>query len=229
MDRLDLKKEPHWIELSDDVRFFVKPISIAIMSAAYAEILQHYHESDITPDEALIKCDLIKEIARNAIIKWENVVVPATWQPAEVNDENINAITNVWHLAQDFWDEYISTIVDLEAEGKIIRAMCKWHFSGGIKYCNGCRAQKLKCKKKCPYVKYSPQTQEGHELWDIILRYNIFDKTLYGDTRIDTTKLLDIAKALGYDEAGVLSLAFYAELGVQDAVSRKETSEYQEF
>ena len=110
----------------------------------------------------------------------------------------------------------------------MIRALCKWHFSGGQRYCDGCVARELLCKNKCPYLKHAPQTYEGNELWDIILRYNIFDKTLYGDIRIDTTKLLNITRALGYDEAGVLSLAFYAELGIQDAVSRKYKSEYQE-
>ena len=118
MITLNLRKNPYWIDLPDGVRVFVKPVTTAIMNAAQTEVIKHYHESDIKPDDGQLQCDLTKALARRAITKWENVIIPNTGKPAEANEKNINQLMNVWYLAQDFWNKYATNIFEVEAEGK---------------------------------------------------------------------------------------------------------------
>ena len=60
-------------------------------------------------------------------------------------------------------------------------------------------------------------------MWDLITKYGVLEKVTDEYFQIDITKLLKAAEVLGYGEAGVLSLAHYAEVGLQEGLKESST------
>ena len=126
MLRLNLKTEPYWLNLPAKVKVKVKPISTALMSAAQTMALDKYqelvknNELDVT-NEALRKGTsesvLIKSLAQISIVEWEGVMDAKSDQLAEVNENNINDLMDIWLIAQDFFKKYVSQYEALESEG----------------------------------------------------------------------------------------------------------------
>ena len=115
MIKLNLRKEPYWIDLPENVRVLVKPVTSAIMNASQSEVIKFHREKELSEGE--LQSDLVKALARSSIIKWENVTTSEN-KSAEVNKDNINELMDIWYIAQDFWNKYATNIFELEAEGK---------------------------------------------------------------------------------------------------------------
>ena len=98
MLKLDLKKEPYWLELQAEVRLKVKPLTSAIMHLAQAQAVRAM-------------------LARHAVIAWDNVVVPGTETPAELTPDNVGELMDVWFINQEFGKKYMRQMDLLEAEG----------------------------------------------------------------------------------------------------------------
>ena len=116
MITLNLRKNPYWIDLPDNVRVFVKPVTTAIMNTAQSEVVKNFKDTDAKPNDGQIQSDLIKALARKSIIKWENVSMANTDKPAEPSATNINQVMDIWYLAQDFWNKYATNIFEPETE-----------------------------------------------------------------------------------------------------------------
>ncbi len=126
MLKLNLQKEPYWLDLSSEIRVRVKPLTSALMSAAQNYVIREatrLRESNNLPEDESIKIGLsesllIKALARNAILEWEGVLTADGTKIAQVTDENVSELMDIWFIAQDFWKNYLQPLSLLEQEGK---------------------------------------------------------------------------------------------------------------
>jgi hypothetical protein len=123
MIRLNLKREPYWIDLPANVKLYVRPLSTAIMSAAQSKVIKEVaklKEKDLneTKQLGLTESLLIKALAQIAIIKWKGVLEANNDQVADVTDQNVDDLMDIWFIAQEFWKAYTDSLALLEAEGK---------------------------------------------------------------------------------------------------------------
>ena len=128
MLKLDIKTEPYWIDLPSDVRVKVKPISTAVMSAARALSLADYRlmvdSGELDPNNDAQRKGasdslLIKALARLSIIEWSGVYDAAGEQPAPVNDKTVGDLMELWLVAQEFFNVYVTQLSLLETEGNV--------------------------------------------------------------------------------------------------------------
>jgi hypothetical protein len=138
MLKLDLKKEPYWLELPATVRTLVRPLTTAIMSAAQSAVIKEIIAlreerkkrlaagadvsdlPDVENEEArmgLAEALLIKAVARLAILAWEAVLSQDGESPAPVIPQTVNDLMDIWFIAEDFWKQYTGAYTLLETEG----------------------------------------------------------------------------------------------------------------
>ncbi len=131
MLRLNLKKEPYWLELPAAVRVKVRPLTTAVMSAAQSQVIKQIiamREAcktdptlpDVDDDQTRLSLSeslLIKALARNSIIEWEAVMLPDSDALAPINDQTVNDLMDIWFVAQEYWKQYTSSLSLLDAEG----------------------------------------------------------------------------------------------------------------
>lgn len=131
MLRLNLKKEPYWMQLPASVRVKVRPLTTAVMSAAQSQVIKQIIAlredrknnptlADIDDDQtrlALSESLLIKALARGAIIEWEGVMLPDNDALAPISDQTVDDLMDIWFVAQEFWKQYTSSLALLDAEG----------------------------------------------------------------------------------------------------------------
>jgi hypothetical protein len=138
MLKLNLQKEPYWLELPAQVRVKVRPLSSAVMQVAQNQAVREMLElrkeraarleagTDVTgiPDiddphirNALSETLLINALARQAILEWEGVMLPDSDAPAPVNAQTVADLMDIWFIAQEFWKQYTRSLDLLEIEG----------------------------------------------------------------------------------------------------------------
>lgn len=138
MLKLNLQKEPYWLELPAQVRVKVKPLSSAVMQVAQNQAVREMLElrkeraarlesgADVTgiPDiddshirNALSETLLINALARQAILEWEGVMLPDNDAPAPVNAQTVADLMDIWFIAQEFWKQYTRSLDLLAIEG----------------------------------------------------------------------------------------------------------------
>ena len=113
MIRLDLSREPRWLDLGHGVRLRVGPLTTALMAAA---------RSDPTvtslPEGAsneTIAVAMAKALARLVVEGWEGVG-DADGNPMPVTPEGIDALLDILPLFDAFQLRYVSKGLLLEAE-----------------------------------------------------------------------------------------------------------------
>ena len=140
MLKLDMKKEPFWIDLQADARVKVKPLTSALMHMAQAGAVramlalkaQHKARIDAAGDasdlpdlenervrHSVSETALITSLATHAIIAWENVMKPGGDELAELTHENIAELMDIWFVNQEFGKKYMRQLDLLEAEGNV--------------------------------------------------------------------------------------------------------------
>lgn len=110
MIRLDLKREPYWLDLAHGVRLHVRPITTAFVMAARVQAMK-----DADDDAAVRSAVLLKNLAQLAIIDWEGVG-DADGNPAPVSPEAIAALLDLWPIADAFERLYLGPALMLEQE-----------------------------------------------------------------------------------------------------------------
>ena len=98
MIRLDLKREPYWLDLGHGVRVNVRPATTALVMAARVTALKDATEET---DAGTRSATLIKKLAELSILAWEGVG-DCEDHLAEVTPEAIAALMDLWHLADAF-------------------------------------------------------------------------------------------------------------------------------
>lgn len=110
MITLNLKREDYWLDLLYGIRLFLKPATTALVMAARIEALK---ETD--PDPALRGTILLKKLAQLAVIGWEGVGDDAG-NPIEATPDAVEALMDLWPIAEAFERLYLTPALLLEQE-----------------------------------------------------------------------------------------------------------------
>ena len=116
MIRLDLKREPHWLDLGHGVRVHVRPCTTALMMAARADV----HRSIAPPQNETQAAGertaaLVKALGRLGIQEWEGVG-DAEGEPLPVTPEGVDALLDLWPMAEAFERLYLGPALLLDEE-----------------------------------------------------------------------------------------------------------------
>ena len=116
MIHLDLKREPHWLDLGHGVRVHVRPCTTALMMAARAEvqraIVPSQNETEATGERTAA---LVKALGRLGIQEWQGVG-DAEGGPLPVTHDGIDALLDLWPMAEAFERLYLAPALLLDDE-----------------------------------------------------------------------------------------------------------------
>lgn len=112
MIRLDLKREPYWLDLGHGIRLHVRPATTPLVMAARVQAVKEAQEMDDTGARSAL---LLKHLAQAAVIAWEGVG-DAEGNVAEVTPEAIAALMDLWPVADAFERLYLGPTLLLEQE-----------------------------------------------------------------------------------------------------------------
>ena len=116
MIRLDLKRELHWLDLGHGVRVHVRPCTTALMMAARAEAqrspVPSTNDAQATGERTAA---LVKALGRMVVEEWEGVG-NAEGEPVPVTPEGIDALLDLWPMAESFERLYLGPALLLDAE-----------------------------------------------------------------------------------------------------------------
>ena len=116
MIRLDLKREPRWLDLGHGVRVHVRPCSTALMMAARAEVQRGIAPSENETEAAGERtAALVKALGRLGIQEWEGVG-DAEGEPAPITPESVDALLDLWPMAEAFERLYLGPALLLDDE-----------------------------------------------------------------------------------------------------------------
>jgi hypothetical protein len=116
MIRLDLKREPHWLDLGHGVRVHVKPCTTALMMAARAEMQRATVGAENREQAAGERAAaLVKALGRLAVQAWEGVG-HADGEPAPLTPEGVDALLDLWPVAEAFERLYLGPALLLDDE-----------------------------------------------------------------------------------------------------------------
>lgn len=144
MLRLQINKEPYWLDLGIGVRVKVRPCTspifygaraymnnqLALLGEEYRKRKEVGAKLDDLPDiedkqvrEALAEELLARGLARAAILEWEGVLEADSDSIAPVTPEKIDELmTNFWSIAATFSQQYTGVRELIEAEKKDLSA-----------------------------------------------------------------------------------------------------------
>ena len=111
MIRLDLKREPYWLDLAPAVRLRVQPCTTALVMAARASMIAGGEGDDDNARGAA----MLKALAQAAIIDWEGIgdeagnAIPPT-------PERIEALLDLYPVFRAFETAYFLPALVLDAE-----------------------------------------------------------------------------------------------------------------
>ena len=113
MLRLNLAREPYWLDLGLGVRVHVEPLTTALMVAARSDPdVRELPEGTADDEIAVI---FARAIAQRAVLDWEGVG-DADGNPTPVTPEGIAALLDIWPIFEKFQMGYVAKGLELEAE-----------------------------------------------------------------------------------------------------------------
>lgn len=116
MLRLNLAREPYWLDLGLGVRVRVEPLTTALMVAARSDPgIRSLPEGTSDDGIAVI---FGKALAERAIIDWEGVG-DVDGNPTPVTPEGIAALLDIWPIFEKFQMGYVAKGLELEAEKNV--------------------------------------------------------------------------------------------------------------
>ena len=113
MLRLNLAREPSWLDLGHGVRIRVEPLTTALMVAARSDPAVRGLPEGTGDDEIAVIFG--KALATRAILDWEGVG-DAKGKPAPVTPEAIAALLDIWPIFERFQMGYVARGLELELE-----------------------------------------------------------------------------------------------------------------
>ena len=116
MIRLDLKREPHWLDLGHGVRVNVRPCTTALMMAARADLQRSpvpaTNEVQAAGDRTAA---LVKALGRLGIQDWQGVG-DADGEPMPLSPDGVDALLDLWPMAEAFERLYLGPALLLDEE-----------------------------------------------------------------------------------------------------------------
>ncbi|MFZ1415828.1 MAG: hypothetical protein WAS73_14810 [Defluviicoccus sp.] len=116
MIRLVLKREPHWLDLGHGVRVHVRSCTTALMMAARAEVQRAaVPATNETQAAGERTAALVKALGRLGIQEWEGVG-DGEGEPVPLTPEGIDALLDLWPMAEAFERLYLGPALLLDDE-----------------------------------------------------------------------------------------------------------------
>ncbi len=116
MIRLDLKREPYWLDLAPSVRLRVRPCTTALVMAARASMTTAEPAPELEPgDDNARGAALLKALARAAIVDWEGIGDEAG-AAIPPSPERIDALLDLYPAFRAFETGYFLPALELDAE-----------------------------------------------------------------------------------------------------------------
>ena len=112
MIRLDLKREPYWLDLAPGVRVRVRPCTTALVMAARASMIAGGE------DENARGAALLKALAQAAIIDWEGIGDEAG-AAIPPSPERIDALLDLYPAFRAFETAYFLPALVLDKEKNV--------------------------------------------------------------------------------------------------------------
>jgi hypothetical protein len=116
MLRLNLAREPYWLDLGLGVRVRVEPLTTALMVAARSDPAVRGLPEGTSDDEIAVIFG--KVLADRAILKWEGVG-DADGNPTPVTPEGIAALLDIWPIFEKFQMGYVAKGLEIELEKNV--------------------------------------------------------------------------------------------------------------
>ena len=113
MLRLNLAREPYWLDLALGVRVRVEPLTTALMVAARSDPAVRGLPKETSDDDIAVIFG--KALAERAILDWQGVG-DADGNATPVTPDGIAALLDVWPIFEKFQMEYVAKGLELEAE-----------------------------------------------------------------------------------------------------------------
>ena len=113
MIRLNLSREPSWLDLGHDVRVRVAPLTTSLMAAARSDPAVAALPEGASNET--IAVTMAKALARLVVLDWQGVG-DAAGEPVPVTPEGIEALLDILPLFEAFQLRYVSKGLMLEAE-----------------------------------------------------------------------------------------------------------------
>lgn len=113
MIRLDLSREPRWLDLGHGVRLHVGPLTTSLMAAARSDLAVTNLPEGASNETIAVA--MAKALARLVVEDWEGVG-DADGNPVPVTPEGIDALLDILPLFEAFQLRYVSKGLLLEAE-----------------------------------------------------------------------------------------------------------------
>lgn len=129
MLRLNLAREPWWLDLGLGVRVRVEPLTTALMVAARSDPAVRNLPEGTSDDEIAVIFG--KALAERAILDWEGVG-DADGTPVAIAPEGIAALLDIWPIFERFQMGYVARGLELDAE-KNASAPSPTGYSAGAK------------------------------------------------------------------------------------------------
>ena len=113
MLRLNLAREPYWLDLGLGVRVKVEPLTTALMVAARSDPAIRTLPVGTPDDEIAVIFG--RALAERAILDWDGVG-DAQGNPTPVSPESIAALLDIWPIFERFQIGYVAKGLELDAE-----------------------------------------------------------------------------------------------------------------
>ena len=113
MIRINLSREPQWLDLGHGVRLQLFPLTTALMVATRADPAVQALDADASNDSRAAV--FAAALARRAIVDWEGVGDEAG-HVLEISPEGIDALLSLWPIFEAFNLDYVSRGLLLDAE-----------------------------------------------------------------------------------------------------------------
>jgi len=114
MLRLDLKREPFWLDLGYGVRLKVRPCTTALMMAARAAAAK-VEPGDAENAVGVRTAALLSALARFAALEWDGVG-DAGDKAAPLTPDGVDALLALWPMAEAFERLYLAPALLLDSE-----------------------------------------------------------------------------------------------------------------
>jgi hypothetical protein len=116
MLRLNLAREPYWLDLGHGVRLHVEPLTTALMMAARADPAVEALPETAGQDQLALA--MAQAVARRAVLDWEGVG-DAEGNSLPVTPEGTTALLEVWPIFEAFQLAYVAKGLVLEQEKNV--------------------------------------------------------------------------------------------------------------
>ena len=127
MIRLDLPREPHWLDLPHGVRLLVRPLDTATDAAARAASVTDLRERGQNAPPAAAKEPwrlgqtkdaLARAVGQLTILEWSGVLL-ADGNPAHVTAESVALLMSIPKISTAFLRQIYAPLDRLAAEGNV--------------------------------------------------------------------------------------------------------------